>query len=355
MAQLLSNAQEVFAQAFSSTSGVDLNVARAWVLQENAGGSSNGANNWLGIGITGSGRYGYANRVWNNPRSGGIAAGKWLLGNPIGSGGYTSTGYPPSASVIQAIPKAGGPLQQILAIQASGWAAGGEVSLGTLYNEIVSDPQKQIPIGRTGRGSSPNGNAPMMTRPGGQTAGQSTSDVTSILSAWTTSEDAVPPVANKTSLTGLFSGVPILGSIPIIDDIPNPLDLFNGLSSGINDIVGFLKLLAWIINPVNILRMVEFLLGIGLMSFGIQAAVQGRGESAEGFSTGEAAISRSGLGRVSRELAAKTPAGRVTKAVKGKTLSPAPAPHRTRRTALKVRYEREQNVANKRTAQRRSS
>lgn len=346
---LLTRNQEIFAQAFSSTSGVDLNVARAWVLQEEAGGPDNGANNWLGIGITNSGSYGYANKVWSNPKTAGVAAGNWLLGNPIGSGGASPTGYGAPGSAISSIPNAGGPLQQILAIQSSGWASGGEISLGSLYNEVVGSPQQKIPLGRVRGGTTPT--AAVRSRPGGQVAGTSASgaDVDSVLTGWSDSEKTVPPVPSGVQTSGLFSGVPLLGQIPLIDDIPNPLDVVKGLTSGVSDIVGFLKILAWVINPANILRMVEFLLGLGLMAFGIQAAMQGRGEKADAFSTGEAAISRSGLGRVSKELAAKaTPEGRAVKRI-----SPASAPHKTRRTALRVRYEREQDVSNRRTAARR--
>lgn len=232
-------------------------------------------------------------------------------------------------------------------VNSTGWAGAG----GYPTPWVGGTPSRsRLPGGTTSSSGSS-----MYTRPGGQPSGQASSSITDILSGWTTGQDAVPPVPSGVQTTGLFSGVPILGSIPLVNDIPNPLDLFTGLSDGINGIVDFLKLLAWIINPVNILRMVEFLLGVGIMAFGIQAAIQGHGESAEGFDTGEAAISRSGLGRVSRELAAGTKRKRNTGSSGGvKSLKPAPAPHRVRRTALRVRYEREQNVASRRTSERRN-
>ena len=167
----------------------------------------------------------------------------------------------------------------------------------------------------------------MRTRPGG---GSATADPTL---------DAIEAYHSQTTVNtvGLFG-----------TSIPDPFSLVTGLISGVSDVASFLKLLAWIINPANILRMVEVLLGIGLMAFGLQAAAQGVGERNEGYETGENALSRSGLGRVSKELAAAV----VTRKSPAK---PATAPHKTRRTALRVRYEREQQVANKKTAQRRGS
>jgi Lysozyme like domain len=193
------------------------------------------------------------------------------------------------------------------------------------------------------------------TRPGGQPAGTKASgtDVTAILSNWSTQEDNAGKQTGVQT-TGLFSGIPILKDIPGIDSIPNPLDLFSGLSSGVNDVVDFLKILAWILNPANILRMVEFLFGVALMGFGLQAALQARGEKLEGFQTSEGALTRSGLGRVSQELASTinraVPEGRAASLARRHSTT---APHRTRRQALRLRYEREKAVSQRRATQRR--
>ena len=96
------------------------------------------------------------------------------------------------------------------------------------------------------------------------------------------------------------------------------------IASGISSVVDFLKLIGWIFHPRNLLRAVEFLAGIVLMLFGVWAAIQAYGEKREGFNSGESALSRSGLGRVARELASATPEGRAAR---------MRAPHVTRRRA----------------------
>lgn len=98
----------------------------------------------------------------------------------------------------------------------------------------------------------------------------------------------------------------------------------------------FLKFIAWIFHPRNILRGVEFLVGFVLMIFGMQAALQARGEKLEGFTTSEAAISRAGLGRVATALGQS--------ARRRERTGTQSAPHRTRREALRQRYQREERV-----------
>lgn len=120
-----------------------------------------------------------------------------------------------------------------------------------------------------------------------------------------------------------------------------PGNVFNAIGDALSAPLDFLKLIAWIFHPRNILRGVEFLTGVILIGFGLWAAVQGRGERSEGFATSESALSRSGLGRVSRELASAA----VTRKAPSR---PRSAPHVTRRTALRTRYEREENVSRQR-------
>jgi hypothetical protein len=104
----------------------------------------------------------------------------------------------------------------------------------------------------------------------------------------------------------------------------------------ITDTTSFLQAIAWLFTRKNMLRIVEFIIGTVLVGFGFWAALQARGERGEGFTTGESALSRSGLGRVSRALAMNTRGGGRARVES--------APHRTRRTALKQRYTREQRV-----------
>lgn len=200
-----------------------------------------------------------------------------------------------------------------------------------------------------------------LTRPGGGSGsgGGSSSggDIVTALDSIGTQQSTVLPVASGGIRTiGLFGWLgEIFAGVPVTSDVPDPLAPIHAVESAAGTTADFFKAILWILNPVNILRMVEFLVGLGIMMFGIQAAIQQRGESSEGYQTSESAISRSGLGRVSRELASTvkkaSPEGRVQSAAK--RLKPASAPHKTRRTALRVRYEREQQVSQRNTAKRR--
>lgn len=227
--------------------------------------------------------------------------------------------------------------------------------------------QQKAPRGRN-FGNSGGGGA--VTRPGGDSPGQPTGpDVMDVLSGWAEGDDGTGSDAQFASFGP--------GLIPTpLGIIPNPLNFYKGLTQSINGTTDFLKLLAWIINPVNILRMVELLIGLAFMGFGFQAMLQAYGEGKEGFVTSENSLSRSGLGRVSRELAsaamtavpeakaAKTAGAKAGKAKAGKASSDAPrrrkmarpaaAPHRTRRQALRLRYEREKQVSDQRTKARRA-
>lgn len=123
--------------------------------------------------------------------------------------------------------------------------------------------------------------------------------------------------------------------------------LYGGIAAAITSPLDFLKFIAWIFHPRNILRAVEFLVGIALMVFGFNAALQARGEKVEGFSTSEGAITRSGLGRVATEL------GRAARGNAGgssgrRPQRPRSAPHRTRQRALTQRYRREEDLQRRR-------
>lgn len=201
-----------------------------------------------------------------------------------------------------------------------------------------------------GRNFGPTGGT-SVTRPGG--AQPATADVTSVLTDWSDAQ-SVDPTDPSAGDGNQFASFPIPGPLGFI---PNPLDLFKSLSGSINSVTDFLKVIVWIVNPVNILRMVEVLIGLALMTFGFQAMMQAYGETKEGFVTSENPLSRSGLGRVSKELskavttavpearAAKaTKAGTGTKSTKQstRTRKPRSAPHKSRREALRLRYEREE-------------
>lgn len=109
------------------------------------------------------------------------------------------------------------------------------------------------------------------------------------------------------------------------------------VANSINSVTDFLKLISWLFHPRNILRAVEFLVGVLLMVFGLHAAFQARGERREGFTTSESALTRSELGRVAVELGRTARGG-------GRPRKPRSAPHVTRRRALAQRYTREERV-----------
>lgn len=123
--------------------------------------------------------------------------------------------------------------------------------------------------------------------------------------------------------------------------------LYGGVAAAITSPLDFLKFIAWIFHPRNVLRAVEFLVGIALIAFGFNAAKQARGEGIEGFTSSEGVISRSGLGRVATEL------GRAARGSGGgssgrRPQRPRSAPHRTRQRALTQRYQREEDLQRRR-------
>lgn len=125
----------------------------------------------------------------------------------------------------------------------------------------------------------------------------------------------------------------------------NPFNWLTGASDAISSVTDFLKALAWITLPRNWLRMFEVFLGFVLFLFGLHASFQAIGEAREGYTTGELALTRSGLGRVINAAASTVPETRASRAIAGGRKRVGTAPHKTRRTALRVRYGREERVA----------
>ena len=117
--------------------------------------------------------------------------------------------------------------------------------------------------------------------------------------------------------------------------------LFSVIGAAITSPLDFLKFIAWIFHPRNILRAVEFLIGAVLMIFGFNAALQARGERIEGFASSQGALSRSGLGRVATALGNAARSGSAP-------ARPRSAPHRTRQRALTQRYTREEDLQRRR-------
>lgn len=67
-----------------------------------------------------------------------------------------------------------------------------------------------------------------------------------------------------------------------LPSIPNPLNLYKGATKAINGVGDFLKWIAWIFHPLNILRIVEFWAGFNLLIMGFIAIIMSwRGASTE--------------------------------------------------------------------------
>lgn len=131
-----SAAQKQYATRLAGDSGLNVNVILAWMQQEQPPGSAsapNGTNNWLNIGATDNGFFGGSNPAWADPTTAADETYHWMLGNGIQDYG------PPSAGIIGILSTAGQSAEaQIAAIQHSGWASGGESSLGEIYSELTS-------------------------------------------------------------------------------------------------------------------------------------------------------------------------------------------------------------------------
>lgn len=86
--------------------------------------------------------------------------------------------------------------------------------------------------------------------------------------------------------------------------------VFTGPADVITDGVDFMKWVAWIFHPVNILRAVEFLTGMTLLYLGIRPYLQRQGAPTLA-STGQ------GVQRIVTTALAPTPVGREMRAAQG--------------------------------------
>lgn len=67
-----------------------------------------------------------------------------------------------------------------------------------------------------------------------------------------------------------------------LPDLPNPLQLFKDAGATVNSVGDFLKWIAWIFHPLNILRVVEFISGMQIIIMGFVAVLASwKGASAE--------------------------------------------------------------------------
>ena len=87
-------------------------------------------------------------------------------------------------------------------------------------------------------------------------------------------------------------------------------EIFSGIPDAIGSVTDFLKWVAWLFNPLNWLRAVEFGVGILLMAFGLWTVFRARPLVSSG----------PGIERVTRELSAATPFGRAANIARGRRM-----------------------------------
>lgn len=148
------------------------------------------------------------------------------------------------------------------------------------------------------------------TRPGGQPAGQS-----STFGSMSAQYDGY--LQESTNIGSDSGGL----------SIPNPLDLFSGPADAIGAVVDFLKWIAWIFHPRNILRVVEFITGATIMLVGVHTMVQVYRDAP---SEGAAPRAGRGLREAAGEGLARTPVGRATRAASGRRAGRESARRKTR-------------------------
>lgn len=116
---------------------------------------------------------------------------------------------------------------------------------------------------------------------------------------------------------------------PGLPSLGNPLDIFKGASKAVSGTTDFLKWIAWIFHPLNILRIVEFQVGFPLIVMGIAIMAK-----VWGGSTGEAPMKLLG------DAVSMTPAGRAVRVAKGarvgKGLAKSEARRRQTNSAVKA-------------------
>lgn len=137
-----------------------------------------------------------------------------------------------------------------------------------------------------------------------------------------------------------FRSIPGIGGF--IPDIPNPLNLFNDAASAVSDVGTFLKWVAWLFSPRNILRVVEFLAGAGLMGVAAMFALRS-GRTGSSSSSGPTGRRRATIRRVIRS----TPAGRAY-ALAGARREGRTAARRSRAAQVSAGHREEEKRARKR-------
>jgi hypothetical protein len=97
--------------------------------------------------------------------------------------------------------------------------------------------------------------------------------------------------------------------------VPNPLDMFKDSAKAVKDTADFLKWIAWIFHPKNVLRAVEFVTGLTLMGFGLHTLMAVYKDAPQ---TGAAPRAGQALRRGAGELFSMTPAGRTVRVTRAR-------------------------------------
>jgi hypothetical protein len=129
---------------------------------------------------------------------------------------------------------------------------------------------------------------------------------------------------------GPHLAVPGTGWIPNLPSIPDPFKVFGEAGAAVNDLGTFLKWVAWLFSPKNILRIVEFVTGAGLMLVAAYFASQGFKSSSSSSSSSSGGPSGIKKAAVKRAVRATPP---------GRALALAGAAQRGRRKAAGARRQ----------------
>lgn len=126
--------------------------------------------------------------------------------------------------------------------------------------------------------------------------------------------------------------------------------VFVGPASVISSANDFMKWVAWILSPISWIRMAEFVTGMILMMTGLWALLSGQRNPT-------LATSGAGLARVTRNVAAATPAGRVAREAQGARMGKREGQRESKRMEARrhaTRSEREASAQERADRERRT-
>jgi hypothetical protein len=198
-ASLLTSGQQQFDAQLAADTGLDPNVIEAWLLNEQSGSAATyyqnkNFNDWLNIGITGSGNYGATDSIWSNPVTAANATAQWIEGNPNAVPGWKRT--TPLSGILNSAKQ--GAQAQVSAIQHSGWASGGETAIPSLLAEIT---------GRGGVTANATAYAPATVAQTGAGTAATTGGSASSSTSTSTSKASLEPGGYVQPSGGLFSSL----------------------------------------------------------------------------------------------------------------------------------------------------